>query len=140
MGELRVEDRLPVLPQALHLHARDGLAQALELAVPGGGSCGGNGERLPRLRVPVEEPLPQDLVPGHPAPLPAHPARRQHARGREVAEDLDQEAVGEHGRILPPGRPDHGGSRRERPLPFPSGRAPPRCHLECRRGPTWNSS
>lgn len=51
MGEAEVEDGVSVLLQALHLHARDGLAQALELSVPRGGRCGGNnGERLPRLR------------------------------------------------------------------------------------------
>lgn len=39
MGEAEVQDLVIVLLQGLHLHARDGVVEPLELLVPGDSPC-----------------------------------------------------------------------------------------------------
>uniref|UniRef100_A0A663F6K2 Uncharacterized protein n=1 Tax=Aquila chrysaetos chrysaetos TaxID=223781 RepID=A0A663F6K2_AQUCH len=119
VGEAEVQNLVIVLLQSLHFHARDGVVEPLELRtwVPG---------HLPGdAVVAVEELLPEELVPGHGVPLPAHQPRREYVYVVQVEEDLVEDAVGEEGTaarvhrvILPP------------PFPCPAASSPPDLPLQ----------
>uniref|UniRef100_A0A803WD90 Uncharacterized protein n=1 Tax=Ficedula albicollis TaxID=59894 RepID=A0A803WD90_FICAL len=112
VGEAQVQDLVIVLLQGLHLHARDGVIQPLELIVP-------RDTPVPvRTWVPrhipghavvaVEKLLPQEFVASDGAPLLADEPHREHVGVVQVQKDLEQDGVWEPGAarvhrvILPP--------------------------------------
>uniref|UniRef100_A0A8B9NH53 Uncharacterized protein n=1 Tax=Accipiter nisus TaxID=211598 RepID=A0A8B9NH53_9AVES len=141
VGEAEVQNLVIVLLQSLHFHTRDGVVEPLELVIPGDSPPHGHAV------VAVEELLPEELVPGHGVPLPAHQPRREHVYVVQVEEDLVEDAVGEEGadarihRIILPPRLEangvEGGEARPPAAPHrqpPHGTSAPR-RLRCPRLP-----
>uniref|UniRef100_A0A674GL72 Uncharacterized protein n=1 Tax=Taeniopygia guttata TaxID=59729 RepID=A0A674GL72_TAEGU len=128
VGKAQVQNLVIMLLQGLHLHARDGVVEPLELIrtwvprhVPG------------HAVVAVEKLLPQEFVAGHGAPLLADKPHREHVGVVQVQEDLEQDAVREPGAarvhrvILPRGaaRPRSPPGPAPRPAPLPALRPAP---------------
>uniref|UniRef100_A0A669QN91 Uncharacterized protein n=1 Tax=Phasianus colchicus TaxID=9054 RepID=A0A669QN91_PHACC len=103
LGKAEVQNLVIVLLQGLHFNARDGVVDPERRTWVAGHVPG-------HAVVAVEELLPQELVAGHGAPLPAHEAHREHVGVVQVQEDLKEHAVREQGAarghrvILPPHR------------------------------------